>query len=122
LGCVTDWQQETRGLFLFRLNFHSVWNVSNNIRLSAIRQLGFRSDFAQVAFFMDSTTMLIRLRGLQLHRLATEMAHRKLIDQGVSWFSIPATSTFYGTTTFTGDTAVILANRYTARSSERNRG
>jgi hypothetical protein len=34
------------------------------------------------------------------------------IDQGVSWFSIPATSTFYGTTTFTGDTAVILANRY----------
>jgi hypothetical protein len=34
------------------------------------------------------------------------------IDQGVSWFSIPATSTFYGTTVFTGDTAVILANRY----------
>jgi hypothetical protein len=34
------------------------------------------------------------------------------IDQGVSWFSIPSTSTFYGTTTFTGDTAEILANRY----------
>jgi hypothetical protein len=34
------------------------------------------------------------------------------IDQGVSWFSIPATSTFYGTTVFTGDTAAIVANRY----------
>ena len=34
------------------------------------------------------------------------------IDQGVSWFSIPATSTFYGTTTFTGDTAAIVASRY----------
>jgi hypothetical protein len=34
------------------------------------------------------------------------------IDQGVSWFSIPSTSTFYGTTVFTGDTAAIVANRY----------
>ena len=34
------------------------------------------------------------------------------IDQGVSWFSIPATATFFGTTTMTGDTGVILANRY----------
>jgi hypothetical protein len=34
------------------------------------------------------------------------------IDQGVSWFSIPSTSTFYGTTTLTGDTAAIVANRY----------
>jgi hypothetical protein len=34
------------------------------------------------------------------------------IDQGVSWFSIPATSTFYGTTTLTGDTAAILAARF----------
>ena len=34
------------------------------------------------------------------------------IDQGVSWFSIPATSTFYGTTTLTGDTPAIVANRY----------
>jgi hypothetical protein len=34
------------------------------------------------------------------------------IDQGVSWFSIPATATYYGTTTFTGDTAVILTNHY----------
>jgi|HubBroStandDraft_6_1064221.scaffolds.fasta_scaffold1785609_2 hypothetical protein len=34
------------------------------------------------------------------------------IDQGVSWFSIPATSTFYGTTTLTGDTAAIVASRY----------
>jgi hypothetical protein len=34
------------------------------------------------------------------------------IDQGVSWFSIPPTSTFYGTTVFTGDTAAIVANRY----------
>jgi hypothetical protein len=34
------------------------------------------------------------------------------IDQGVSWFSIPATSTFYGTTVFTGDTATIVASRY----------
>jgi hypothetical protein len=34
------------------------------------------------------------------------------IDQGISWFSIPATSTFYGTTTLTGDTAAIVANRY----------
>jgi hypothetical protein len=28
------------------------------------------------------------------------------IDQGVSWFSIPATATFFGTTTMTGDTGV----------------
>jgi hypothetical protein len=34
------------------------------------------------------------------------------IDQGVSWFSIPSTSTFYGTSVFTGDTAAIVANRY----------
>jgi hypothetical protein len=34
------------------------------------------------------------------------------IDQGVSWFSIPATANYYGTTTFTSDTAVVLANRY----------
>jgi hypothetical protein len=34
------------------------------------------------------------------------------IDQGASWFSIPATSTFYGTTVFTGDTAAIVASRY----------
>jgi hypothetical protein len=34
------------------------------------------------------------------------------IDQGVSWSSIPATSTFYGTTVLTGDTAAIVANRY----------
>jgi hypothetical protein len=34
------------------------------------------------------------------------------IDQGVSWCSIPATANYYGTTTFTGDNAVILANRY----------
>jgi hypothetical protein len=34
------------------------------------------------------------------------------IDQGVSWFSIPATTTFYGATTFTSDTAAIVANRY----------
>jgi hypothetical protein len=33
------------------------------------------------------------------------------IDQGVSWFSIPATSTYYGTTV-TGDTAAIVASRY----------
>jgi hypothetical protein len=34
------------------------------------------------------------------------------IDQGVSWFSIPPTSKFYGTTRLTGDTAAIIANRY----------
>jgi hypothetical protein len=34
------------------------------------------------------------------------------IDQGVSWFSIPSTSTFFGSTTFTGDTAAIVASRY----------
>jgi hypothetical protein len=34
------------------------------------------------------------------------------IDQGVSWFSIPSTSTFYGTSVFTDDTAAIVANRY----------
>jgi hypothetical protein len=35
------------------------------------------------------------------------------IDQAVSWFSVPATSTFYGLTTpFTGDTAAIVASRY----------
>ena len=34
------------------------------------------------------------------------------IDQGVSWFSVPSTSTFYGTTVFTGDTAAIVASRY----------
>jgi hypothetical protein len=34
------------------------------------------------------------------------------IDQGASWFSIPSTSTFYGSTVFTGDTAAIVANRY----------
>jgi hypothetical protein len=34
------------------------------------------------------------------------------IDQGVSWFGIPATASFFGTTTLTGDTGVILANRY----------
>jgi hypothetical protein len=38
------------------------------------------------------------------------------IDQGVSWFSIPATSAFYGTTVFTGDTAAIVANRYDVSS------
>jgi hypothetical protein len=34
------------------------------------------------------------------------------IDQGASWFSIPPTSTFYGTTVFTGDTAAIVAIRF----------
>jgi hypothetical protein len=34
------------------------------------------------------------------------------IDQGVSWYSMPATSTFHGTTVFTGDTAAIIASRY----------
>ena len=37
------------------------------------------------------------------------------IDQGVSWFSIPATANYFGnfgTTTFTGDTATIVGNRY----------
>jgi hypothetical protein len=34
------------------------------------------------------------------------------IDQGESWFSIAATSTFYGTTVFTGDTAAIVAMRF----------
>jgi hypothetical protein len=34
------------------------------------------------------------------------------IDQGVSWFSIPATANYYGTTTFTSDTATIVGNRY----------
>jgi hypothetical protein len=38
------------------------------------------------------------------------------IDQGVSWFSIPATNTFYGTTVSTGDTAAIVANRYDVSS------
>ena len=31
------------------------------------------------------------------------------IDQGISWFSVPATASFYGTSTLTGDTAVTLA-------------
>jgi len=34
------------------------------------------------------------------------------IDQGGSWFSIPATANYYGTTTLTGDTATIVGNRY----------
>lgn len=34
------------------------------------------------------------------------------IDQGVSWFSIPATANYYGSTVFTGDTATIVGNRY----------